>query len=169
MSTLIPLFVRFAGPVLLGVVSLAACSPDAGDSPATTTTPVAADGPIRFTQCVRDQGFELPDPSPGAQTVELPAKAKTDPAMAAAIDECRHLLGQGSGKNPDDPQQQDQAVALARCLRDRGVPVQDPAPGQPLRLNIDSKDPNAMKAVEDCRRETQSTSSRPASGQSNGR
>ncbi|WP_143073566.1 hypothetical protein [Actinokineospora terrae] len=159
-----PLSLRVAGLVLLATA--AACSPDSGGSPPTTTTAVAADGPVRFTQCVRDQGFELPDPPPGAQTVELPARAKTDPAMGAAVDRCRHLLGQGSGKNPDDPQQQDRALATARCLRSKGVQVQDPAPGQPLQLNVDAKDPKAMQAVQDCRREVsrQFESGGPTSG-----
>lgn len=155
------------GIVLLGVAVLAACSPDPGgtSAPPTATTAVAADGPVRFTQCVRDQGFDLPSPPPGAQAVELPAKAKTDPAMAAAVDKCRHLLSEGSGKNPGDPQQQDRAVTLARCLREHGVPVDDPAPGQPLRLNVDSRNPAAMKAVEDCRR----AGSQPTGGQPSGR
>lgn len=157
---MVSLTVRVAGSVLLGVALLTACSPDSGGPPATTTTAVAADGPVRFTQCVRGQGFDLPDPPPGATTVELPAKAKTDPGMAAAVDKCRHFLDDGSGKNPNDAQQQDRAVALARCLRDHGLSVADPAPGQPLRLNIDAKDPKAMKAVQDCRRDT--------GGQSNG-
>ncbi|MGP4017834.1 hypothetical protein [Saccharopolyspora sp. 5N708] len=154
------LSVRLVGPVLLGVTLLAACSPISGDSP-TPATPVAADGPVRFTQCVREQGFPLPDPPAGAQTVELPAQAKNDPGMAAAVDACRHFLGQGSGKNAGDPQAQDRAVALARCLREHGLPVQDPAPGQPLRLDLDTKDPKAMQAVQDCRRDARSTGGQP--------
>ncbi|GLZ40123.1 hypothetical protein [Actinokineospora sp. NBRC 105648] len=160
------LSLRVAGLVLLATA--AACSPDSDGSPSSTsaTNTVAADGPVRFTQCVRDQGFELPDPPPGAQTVELPARAKTDPAMGAAVDKCRHFLGQGSGKNADDPQQQDRALATARCLRGKGIQVQDPAPGQPLQLNVDAKDPKAMQAVQDCRREVsrQFESGGPTSG-----
>jgi hypothetical protein len=153
-------------PLFAGILVLAACSPDSGGtSTSTPTTPtVAADGPVRFTQCVRDQGFDLPDPPAGAQTVELPARAKTDPAMAAAVDRCRHFLNEGTGKDPNDPQQQDKAVALAQCLRAHGLRVEDPAPGQPLRLNIDSKDPNVMKVVQDCRRDTQ-----PSGGPTSGR
>ncbi|GAA1338702.1 hypothetical protein J7S33_26645 [Saccharothrix algeriensis] len=164
MFTLVPLSVRLAGPVLLGVALLTACSQGSGGSPA-TTTPVAADGPVRFTQCVRERGFTLPDPSPGAQTVELPAEAKTDPAMAAAVDGCRHFLGQGSGKDAEDPRAQDRALALARCLRERGMAVQDPAPGQPLRLDLDSKDPKAVQAVQDCRRDSRRTTGGQSGGE----
>ncbi|WP_156892996.1 hypothetical protein [Actinokineospora enzanensis] len=162
---------RVAGLLLLGA-ALAACSPGgSGGSSPTTTTTVAADGPVRFVQCVRDQGFPLPDPPPGAQTVQLPPEAKTDPGMARAVDQCRHLLGQGSGKDASDPQQQDRALATARCLRGKGIQVEDPAPGQPLRLDIDSKDPKALQAVQDCRREVsqQFASGAPQpSGQSSG-
>ncbi|WP_051385734.1 hypothetical protein [Actinokineospora inagensis] len=141
------------GLVLLGAV-LGGCSTGTGgSSPPATSTAVAADGPVRFVQCVRDQGFSLPDPPPGAQTVQLPPEAKTDPGMAKAVDQCRHLLGQGSGKDATDPQQQDRALATARCLRGKGIQVDDPAPGQPLRLDIDAKDPKALQAVQDCRRE----------------
>ncbi|MFD7656866.1 hypothetical protein ACFV4N_23085 [Actinosynnema sp. NPDC059797] len=159
--------VRITRFLLFGVALLttAACSSGSGGTTPGTTSAIAADGPVRFTQCVRDKGFDLPDPPPGAQSVELPPEAKSDPAMAAAVSECRHFLGEGSGKQAGDPEQQDRALALARCLREQGIAVEDPAPGQPLRLDIDSKDPKAMQAVQDCRSRTSGS----ADGRTGGR
>ncbi|MDQ7809104.1 hypothetical protein Q5425_35715 [Amycolatopsis sp. A133] len=147
---------RALGTLVLSLVlATAACSEADAPGGAPSTGPVAADGPVKFTQCLRERGITVADPPPGALTVQLPPEAKTDPATRDAVAQCGHLLDTGSGKNPADPAAHDKAVQLAGCLRAHGLDIADPAPGEPLRLTIDAKDPAAMQAVQGCRDQAQ--------------
>lgn len=142
---------------LAALLILAGCG--SGGSPPTPTSAAAqpSDAAVKFTQCMREHGVQLPDPPPGAQTVQLPGGTKNDPNAQAAIQACQHFLAQGASKDLNDPAAQDKAVALARCLRQHGIDVADPQPGQPLQLNVNSRDPATMQAIQDCRAATGAT------------
>ncbi|GAB3673482.1 hypothetical protein GCM10027589_43280 [Actinocorallia lasiicapitis] len=43
-------------------------------------------------------------------------------------------------------------VKFARCMRENGVPMEDPKPGNTLTIGADAGDPKATKAFEACKR-----------------
>jgi hypothetical protein len=146
---------------------LAACggaAADTGDGVASledpTVTTTAADetadpeaAAIAFTECMRENGVEMEDPTvdadgnvmPGRPT-ELPepeegengerivAQAgEVSEELGAAFEECGDLLeGTAFGfTDVDQTELQDQLLELAQCLRDQGLEVADPDLSEP--------------------------------------
>jgi hypothetical protein len=134
-----------AGP---GVATLETPVP-AGASPA--AQPGASQTPtdpreamLAFVQCLRDHGVDMPDPqftADGGMVVQSgdasgpkPGTGPTtkggpgDPKVQAAQEACHALLPAGAGA-PDPAQQaeeQDKALAFAKCMRDHGIDMPDP-------------------------------------------
>jgi hypothetical protein len=110
---------------------------------ATTTTASAADveeAALAFSQCMRDEGVtDFPDPqfSEGGGGVTLGSPDGEDGGIdfqsdevQAAFEACGELLeraafGPGGG-NFDETELQDNLLAMAECLRDQGLDVDDP-------------------------------------------
>lgn len=172
---------QVALPRLLTVVSAAALLAVAGCSSGSNTPKVASAGDgtpsasasasrpadrqdqlVQFAQCMRTNGVNVPDPAAGAQTVQLPAGAKGDSRTQAALAKCQSLLGAGD-KSGTDSAAQDQAVALAKCLRGKGLEVADPQPGQPLRLSGAANTAKAQEAITECRSSTGAGTASPSS------
>ena len=171
-------------------VFLAACSgPAAGtddsvaslDGSTVTTLAEATDDPeaaaIAFTECMRENGVEMEDPTVDADGNVLPGSPTDLPEpeegenvqigpgalgedLQAAFEECGDLLGGTAfGFTPEDQTElQDQQLALAQCLRDQGLDVADPdlsnppggGPQQGGPFGIDFQDPEVQAAMEQC-------------------
>lgn len=175
-------------PLLLAV-GLAACggaAADGGDevaslSDTSTTAPVgeALDpeaAAIAFTECMRENGVDMEDPTvdadgnvvPGLPT-NLPDPEDGDEVIGAglgedmrgAFEECGDLLeGTAFGFTRGDMTElQDELLDLAQCLRDQGLDVADPdlsagagegaGPGAGP-FAIDFEDPEVQAALEVC-------------------
>jgi hypothetical protein len=175
----------FAIAVLLAACSGPAAGTDDGvasiDDSTVTTTAEPTDDPeaaaIAFTECMRENGVEMEDPTvdadgnvqPGAPT-DLPEtedgeNVQIGPGalgedLQAAFEECGDLLGGTTfGFTPDDQTElQDQLLALAQCLRDQGLDVADPdlstppggGPQEGGPFGIDFQDPAVQAAMDQC-------------------
>ena len=139
-----------AAPTDDGVVSLASpsASADPGASPAASLDPEEA--MQAFTKCMKDHGVDvqvaiattdgsgtisgglsLNSSDPGAVAPQTGGgTAEFDPkAMAAADEACRDLLPSGMAGDPSatiPPEQVEQMLAFAKCMRDHGVNMPDP-------------------------------------------
>ena len=120
---------------LLGaaVLTLAACG---GDPAATAsgTRPENDDelrrAQVKFAQCMRENGVEMPDPKPGGEQVfKVGGDSGISPAAferaSKACEEYREQL------RPDLSEEEKQefktrALAHARCMRERGIDFPDP-------------------------------------------
>jgi hypothetical protein len=150
-------------------ITLAACgsagSPSSNDgdvaSLGSTTTAVGATTPstesadgstdpqqamLDYTQCMRDNGIDLPDPqfssASGGGVISKRVDAGDAPAEDApefdpdsqqfedADAECQPLLRDAVGSREIDPEEQaemrEQMLAFAQCMRDHGVDFPDP-------------------------------------------
>ena len=159
-----------------GVVSLDdSTTPEAAAETETLTNEEAA---IAFTECMREDGVEMEDPTvdaegnvtPGRPTnLGEPGEEGPNPelreATQAAFEECGDLLGGTAfGFNRvDQTELQDQLIELAACLRDQGIDVADPDLSQlgPRAdgagagegagpFGIDFQDPEVEAALETC-------------------
>jgi hypothetical protein len=88
---------------------------------------------LAFTECMRENGIDLPDPQFGEG--EMGAVAVTiGPGdveeMEAAQEECAPLMENARGSIELDPEQQAELEAemleFAQCMRDHGIEMQDP-------------------------------------------
>jgi hypothetical protein len=149
--------------------TLASLEGSGTDSTATVDTQVEAEeAAIAFAQCMRNNGIEIDDPTVdedgsvdffggGAPPTDLDPQSEQ---FQTALDECGDLIeGAALGvAGFDDPEIQDQALALTTCLREQGIDVPDidfsggvpagPPPG------VDFDDPEFQAAFELCQEET---------------
>lgn len=119
---------------------------EGGDSDETTTTTAAAteadteEAALEFSQCMRDNGVpDFPDPNftqggggviVGGPDGEDPGFDPQSDEVQAAFEACGELLegaafGPGGG-DFDATELQDNLLAMAECLRDQGLEVDDP-------------------------------------------
>jgi hypothetical protein len=128
-----------------------------------------------FAACLRNQGFDVPDPEVTADgSVDLrgfftalnqdPNFDRQDPKTREALGKCRGLLADASfgqsRSTEDEIELQDQILSFAACLREQNVPVVDPDFSEGTRSaqrtmfagqDIDREDPDVAKAIADCR------------------
>jgi hypothetical protein len=78
---------------------------------------------VKYTQCMREHGVNMPDVAPdseGAVRMELPDGA--DPVkVEAANKECKQYMPGGGEVRKADPQMVEQLRNVAKCMRDNGV------------------------------------------------
>ncbi|WUI02204.1 hypothetical protein OHR68_10465 [Spirillospora sp. NBC_00431] len=108
---------------------------------------------MKFAQCMRENGVDVPDPGSGdAKSLRL-GKGGDRKKLEAAMEKCRSWLEAG-GKLPNmkDPKVRDQFVKFAQCMREHGVNVPDPGPDGTLKIPSEGIDPGAAeKAREACK------------------
>jgi hypothetical protein len=126
---------------------------------------------LAFAQCMRDEGFEIEDPTVDADgNVHLPSPAgagegeghaSTEELQEAARGACGEYL-EGvtqTAEHGDDTDQLDSMLAFAQCMRDQGVDFDDPDPSAPGRAfggglhQLDRNDPAVQAALEVCQPE----------------
>jgi hypothetical protein len=136
-----------AVPVVFG---LAACGGKGGDdgvasadggtakasasaSPSQTLNP--QDAALKFAQCMRQNGVDMPDPGADGR-IQIRANPGNQSKVQAAMKKCQHFMQGGRIGNPDDPKVRDRMLKFAQCMRQHGVDVPDPQPGQGIRLKM---------------------------------
>jgi hypothetical protein len=96
----------------------------------------ARDAQLRYAQCMREHGVDVADPEPGKPVRITGNGDKTNyDKLQAAQKACQPILEQG-GVAPDanDPARQDANLKYAQCMREHGVDVPDPKPGEGLKI-----------------------------------
>jgi hypothetical protein len=108
-------------------------------SSAGNTTAAPHEQAVKFAECMRANGVsKFPDPdASGTFTIdEIANGSSVDPNSAAfkqAIDACKDLEPPGFTGHKRSPQEQENALKFAQCIRDNGVPdFPDPAVDGPL-------------------------------------
>ncbi len=155
------------------VAAEASDSDEADGDPGATSTGAPAgqtdeELALEFTQCMRDEGVDLQDPTVNADgSIELfePGAIRNidanDPDVADAIEECGDLIAGASflpGAGLDQSEIEDRLLGFAECLRDLGLDVDDPdlsrglagGPAAVFGDNFDPTDPANADAVQAC-------------------
>jgi hypothetical protein len=136
-----------------------------GDQPSATTAPKAnrEQQALRFTQCMREQGINMPDPTVDAGgNVRLrppmggdePSQAKLQKARAACQQYLQGLQQDFMGQ--DQTKFRDSLLKYAQCMRNNGYDLPDPnfsnqGSRGPFGDAIDQNDPAYKKADAVCR------------------
>ncbi|MEN3536837.1 hypothetical protein AAH991_17115 [Microbispora sp. ZYX-F-249] len=129
----------------------------AGGAASTATAKPSAPGPadrqeaqLKFAQCMREHGVDMPDPDPDGRVRIIGKKgdeAKTQKAMQA----CEHFMKDAVGDKlgGDDPEMRDRMVKFAQCMREHGIDMPDPAPGQGIQVKMK---PGQQKAMDEAQK-----------------
>ncbi|HEY4452818.1 MAG TPA: hypothetical protein VGN81_00785 [Pseudonocardiaceae bacterium] len=114
------------------------------------------DAMVKFAQCMRQHGVDMPDPKPGpggGRAMLMPAVKAGSPGdnqkIQAASTACDKLLPNGGKPTAQDIQRQ---LKFAQCMRAHGVDVPDPNPngGSGKGMTIDGSDPKTKTALNAC-------------------
>jgi hypothetical protein len=108
-----------------------------GGGKATATTRAGGgsdrEAALAYARCMRQHGIDMPDPTFDAQghTAQQmpPGVGPDDPKFKAANQACQQYLPGGGAPEKPNPQEQQQMVQFARCMRQHGVDMPDPKPG----------------------------------------
>ncbi|MCW3819390.1 hypothetical protein ONA91_33600 [Micromonospora sp. DR5-3] len=112
---------------------------------------------LRFAQCMREHGIDIPDPQDGGG-VQIRLPEGTDPQQAqAATQQCKEYLPDGGEPQKADPQTVEQQRAYAQCMRNNGVPkFPDPDANGGIKIDsnsgFDPGDPKVKAAQQTCAR-----------------
>ncbi|GLZ04618.1 hypothetical protein Acsp03_20840 [Actinomadura sp. NBRC 104412] len=89
------------------------------------------DARLKFAQCMRENGIDMPDPQPD-RNFRMELRREGDRRkLQVALQKCRHLLeAAGMNFNLDDPEIRDAMVKFAQCARRNGIDIPDPKPGE---------------------------------------
>ncbi|TYB42889.1 hypothetical protein [Actinomadura chibensis] len=106
----------------------------------------AEDSRLKFAQCMRENGVDVPDPGSGDASALRLGKGAGREKLQAALKQCQQWL-QAGGKLPDmkDPKKRDQYVEFAQCMREHGVDMPDPGPDGKIRLPSEGVDRGAVE------------------------
>jgi hypothetical protein len=134
-----------------------------GGKATTTTSPGGGGGDRRqralaYARCLRQHGIDMPDPkfdAQGRMAMQLPAGVgPDDPKFKAADQACKQYAPSGEPEQVD-PQTQRQMVAYARCMRQQGINIADPKPGEGIGVDgeagVNPNSPKFKAADQACR------------------
>lgn len=175
------------GLLVLGIaLSVAACSTQdrggvataGGDSVATTSTTPSHGDPLKFAQCMRDNGIEnWPDPpadggpsrSGGGGPARVIAPEGVDPMLVQqTMQKCKEYLPDG-GEGPNRGGSGEALLAFAQCMRENGFPeFPDPPAGGGnfgIPRDIDPNSAEFQAAQAACREHLDGGQGRPGSGE----
>lgn len=142
---------RRTAAILLAAALLSGC--DSGGSPAAKPTANTQDKWVKFAQCMRQNGINMPDPQPGAGQIQIGAKDTDKTKLDAAMKACKQYNPKGD-IDPNDPKQRDHELKMSQCLRRHGVDAPDPQPGQPPEIRVGKGGEEKVKKAEAaCRKE----------------
>ncbi|MGR6922996.1 hypothetical protein ACU635_52830 [[Actinomadura] parvosata] len=136
-----------------GVASVTTTTMSATPTATPTTSVDPQERGRKFAQCMRDHGVPMEDPAPdGSGGLSVIAK-KGDGKTKDALEACRELA---PIKDRDEltPADLDKLREFAKCMRDHGVDMPDPAPDGTFggtAGSIKRDDPTFTKALEACR------------------
>jgi hypothetical protein len=108
---------------------------------------------VRFAQCMRENGVDMPDPEPG-KGIQLKVGPETpQETVRAAMEACREYNPQENGSAQADPAREAAIREFAQCMRDNGVEAfPDPEPGKPgIKMTGEvGNDPDFRTAQQAC-------------------
>ncbi|GAA3130769.1 hypothetical protein GCM10010466_21760 [Planomonospora alba] len=126
-----------------------------GGGPAASATPTLDpdERNLRFAQCMRENGVDMPDPRPG-EPVMLRIRKGQEAAVEKARQACKQYAPVG-GTGADRSRNAERMREIARCMRDNGVPdFPDPDPEGRIKVGKGvTDDPDFPAAEAKCRPE----------------
>jgi hypothetical protein len=116
---------------------------------------------LAFARCMRQHGIDMPDPkfSGNAVSQEFTARRGSNgpdsPKFKAAQQACNKYLPNGGQPTKPNPQEQQQMLAFARCMRQHGINVPDPGASGGIEVKgrpgtVDPDSPKFKAAEQAC-------------------
>jgi hypothetical protein len=144
-------------------LALVACGGDDPETPASASTSEeqkAREAQLKFAECMRENGVDMPDPDAEGRTrLQIGPESDITPEEFEKAEKACEQYREDIRPNLSEEDKQEvkeQALAHARCMREHGIDVPDPTfsaeGGVQMRMpgNIDPDDPDFKAAQEAC-------------------
>ncbi len=119
-------------------VASAQSGPASANPSASTSTSEDPDAPLKFSQCMRENGMTwFPDPANGKMSIKVPKNVKKED-FDKAQQACRKYAPNGENGPAPSAADLEKVRQMAKCMRENGVP-NFPDPGPKGEIAIDSK------------------------------
>jgi hypothetical protein len=163
----------------LCAVALGACGGGGDDDDASASENSREEAGLRFAECMREHGIDVPDPQPGGGSIELGRSDGPggdgpdtqgaiggapldldDPDTQRAMEACQDELGEAAPElsAEDEQEMRDAALRYAQCMREHGIDFPDPDVSGGAVLSqpgpgVDPDSPEFQDAMEACQGE----------------
>ncbi len=122
--------------------------PAASGTPAPSASPMTPqDAALAYAGCMRENGIDMPDPvvtDDGEGRVSISQGASdrngSKEEFLEAEEECRHFMEAAmptEDREPLSAEDMDKMLAFAQCMREHGIPMDDPSADGGIRIGID--------------------------------
>ncbi|MEU6999739.1 hypothetical protein [Nonomuraea sp. NPDC046570] len=130
-------------------------SADGGGKAAATASPsVDPQRGLKFAQCMRENGIDMPDPEPGKPVTLKLDKGISEEAMNKAQQACKEYAPQGGTGPKPGSKQLEGMRKVAQCMRENGVPEYPDPDGGLVRIKPEvGEDPDFKDAQAKCTKE----------------
>jgi hypothetical protein len=105
---------------------------------------------VKFAQCMRDHGVDMPDPDPNGGPIKIGGDNVDLDTMRDAQQACKEFSPFGEGGPQQDPQAAKNMAKFAKCMRKNGVPNFPDADGGMLIDKSVGSDPDFPAAQKKC-------------------
>jgi hypothetical protein len=142
--------------IMLAGILLVLSGCGGGAEPAAAPSVAASQDPhtrnLKFAECLREQGLDVPDPEPGKGMTMKFGPGSDQQKVQQAMEACREWAPTGmTGGGAPDPKRDEQMRAYSQCMRDNGVASFPDPEGGMVRLDPSSgEDPDFEAAQEKC-------------------
>ncbi|MGW4794188.1 hypothetical protein ACWEPC_17480 [Nonomuraea sp. NPDC004297] len=110
---------------------------------------------LKFAQCMRENGVEVPDPDSSGRFMMKFDKGTSPEKVEAAQAACKQYAPSGKLQGGGDPKMAENLRKLAQCMRDNGVESYPDPEGGMMRITPDiAEDPDFKSAEETCKKES---------------
>jgi hypothetical protein len=149
-----PVLVLLALTLALASAACGGDDPDGANPGATPSLDAHAKG-VKFAQCMRENGVEVPDPEPGKGVQMKFTGGVTQEQVTKAMEACREWAPEGAlGGGAADTQRAEQLRKHAQCMRDNGVEAFPDPEGGVVRMDRSlAGDPDYEAAEQACAKE----------------
>ncbi|MET7396372.1 hypothetical protein ABZS66_23115 [Dactylosporangium sp. NPDC005572] len=149
----------YAATALLALaLTMAGCGEEEKPTPQASASADPNAKALKFAQCMRENGVNVPDPEPGKGVMMKFDGSVSQEQVQKAMEACREWAPQGmnGGGGGGDPQQEAKMRKYSQCMRANGVEAFPDPDGTGIRLDKSVADDPDFKAAEQaCAKEMQ--------------
>ncbi|MDP9862821.1 MULTISPECIES: hypothetical protein [Streptosporangium] len=97
---------------------------------------------LKFAQCMREHGVDMPDPEPGGP-IAIQERKGEERKVQKAQEACKQFMQAAVGEKGQgiDAKERDMLVKLAQCMRQHGIDMLDPGADGRIEINVPAGTP----------------------------
>ncbi|MEU8195345.1 hypothetical protein AB0C10_16340 [Microbispora amethystogenes] len=132
-----------------GIAAASTARSTGGATPSASASTDLREAQLKFAQCMREHGVDMPDPDASGR-VQIRGRKGEEATTREAMRACEHFMKNAVGDRAgaDDPRERDRMLKFAQCMREHGIDMADPKPGEGLLVKVKPGQEKTMEAAQ---------------------